>query len=175
MKKKHLYHLFTIFNIIIAIFIDQITKHLAVVHLKNKPAIVIWKDVFCLQYLENRGAAFGMLQNQRIFFIVSTLLVLAALVFIYIRIPHNSYYLPLDICITYIAAGAIGNFIDRIRLGYVIDFFYFELIDFPIFNVADIFVTLSAILLCIVMLFYYKDEDLDGIISIKKHKGKDND
>lgn len=174
MKKKVLYHLFTICNIIIAIVLDQLTKYLAVVHLKDKPSFVIWKDVFCLQYLENRGAAFGMLQNQRVFFIVSTILVLAALVFIYIRMPHNKRFLPLSICITYIASGAIGNFIDRFRLGYVIDFFYFELIDFPIFNMADIYVTVSAILLCIILLFYYKDDEFDSIFK-KKAKRKDNE
>ena len=60
-----------------------------------------------------------------------------------------------------IFAGAIGNFIDRIRQGFVVDFLYFELIDFPIFNVADIYVTVGCILLILLLLFYYKDEELN--------------
>ena len=63
-----------------------------------------------------------------------------------------------------IAGGAIGNSIDRMRLGYVIDFFYFKLIDFPVFNVADIFVTVSVVLLIFFILFFYKEEDLDKIL-----------
>ena len=60
-----------------------------------------------------------------------------------------------------ITAGALGNMIDRVAKGYVVDFFYFKLINFPIFNVADIYVTTATALLLIVMCFYYKDEDFD--------------
>ena len=67
-------------------------------------------------------------------------------------------------------AGGIGNFIDRIRLNYVIDFLYFSLIDFPIFNVEDIYVTLAAFAMILLGLFYYKDEDYDEIFPPKKKK-----
>ena len=69
-------------------------------------------------------------------------------------------------------AGGIGNFIDRIRLNYVIDFFYFSLIDFPIFNVADIYVTVAAFAMIFLGMFYYKDEDYDLIFPAKKKKDK---
>ena len=77
-------------------------------------------------------------------------------------------YLVLRILAVLIVAGAIGNFIDRLRLGYVVDFFYFCLIDFPIFNVADIYVTVSTFVLLFVMFFYYKEEDLDRIFRGRK-------
>ena len=73
--------------------------------------------------------------------------------------------LPLKACIVAIAAGAIGNMIDRVRLGYVIDFFYFELIDFPIFNVADIYVTVAAFALVLLILFYYKEDEIDSFFN----------
>ena len=72
----------------------------------------------------------------------------------------------------FITCGAIGNMIDRIRLNYVIDFLYFELIDFPIFNVADIYVSVATFVLVILLLFYYKDEELDEffrVFSLKKN------
>ena len=73
------------------------------------------------------------------------------------------------ICIL-LFAGGIGNFIDRIRLDYVVDFFYFSLINFPIFNVADIYVTVAAFVMILLGLFYYKDEDYDVIFPPKKKK-----
>ena len=72
-------------------------------------------------------------------------------------------FLPLRICAVLIMAGAYGNCIDRIRYGYVVDFFYFKLIDFPIFNVADIYVTVSVAAVIILLFFYYKEEDLDRV------------
>ena len=76
---------------------------------------------------------------------------------------YGKKYLPLRICAVLIVGGAFGNCIDRIRLNYVVDFFYFKLIDFPIFNVADIYVTVAAFLLVILILVYYKEEDLERI------------
>ena len=64
------------------------------------------------------------------------------------------------ICIM-LFAGGIGNFIDRVRFNYVVDFFYFKLIDFPIFNVADIYVSVSCVFLAILIIFFYKDKDFD--------------
>ena len=82
-----------------------------------------------------------------------------------IRLPEVKRLLPLKACIVAIAAGAIGNMIDRVRLGYVIDFFYFELIDFPIFNVADIYVTVAAFALVLLILFYYKEDEIDSFFN----------
>ena len=152
-------YIFAALGIVILVLLDQYTKLLAIAHLKEQSAFVLWNNVFELHYLENRGAAFGILQNQRVFFYISVLLITAAVIWFYSKVPMGKKYLPLRICIIGICAGAIGNMIDRIYLGYVVDFFYFNLIDFPIFNVADIYVTVTFIVLVLLIFFYYKDED----------------
>ena len=83
-----------------------------------------------------------------------------ALIIAYIRIPGDRKYLPLRLIVIFLCAGAAGNLIDRVTLHYVRDFIYFSLLDFPVFNVADIYVTVSVFLLIILILFYYKEEDL---------------
>lgn len=167
-RKRTTYYLASLIIALAGIFLDQITKYLAVVHLKEKEAYVLWDQVFQLEYLENRGAAFGMLQNQQIFFFFSVILISAVVVWFYFRVPMEKKFLPLRLCAVFIMAGAYGNFIDRLRLGYVIDFFYFKLIDFPVFNVADIYVTISTIVFCLLLFFYYKEEDLERIIRSRK-------
>lgn len=167
-RKRTTYYLAALIIALAGIFLDQITKYLAVVHLKEKEAYVLWDQVFQLEYLENRGAAFGMLQNQQIFFFFSVILISAVVVWFYLRVPMEKKFLPLRLCAVFIMAGAYGNFIDRLRLGYVIDFFYFKLIDFPVFNVADIYVTISTIVFCLLLFFYYKEEDLERIIRSRK-------
>ena len=144
---------------IFAIILDQWTKHLAVTKLQGKAPYILINKVFQLCYLENRGAAFGLLQNQRVFFLICALIILLFAIWIYSKLPNAQRYLPLRICIIGICAGAVGNMIDRVYLGYVVDFFYFNLIDFPIFNVADIYVTVTFIVLVLLIFFYYKDED----------------
>lgn len=150
---------------VLLIVLDQVTKHLAVTHLKNAKAIPILPDIFELSYLENHGAAFGILQGQKTYFIIMTILILAILLFVYIQIPDCRRYFYMRFIIVLLVSGAIGNFIDRCLNNYVIDFFYFKLIDFPVFNVADIYVTVAAILLILLFCFYYKEEDIDMLLS----------
>ncbi len=151
--------------VVVAIILDQYTKGLAQTHLKNQESISVIDGVFRFEYLENKGAAWGMLQNQWIFLLLIAVIVLSLIVILYVRLPHDKRFVPLRICLIFITAGAIGNMIDRIRFQYVVDFLYFELIDFPIFNVADIFVSVSACILIVLTLFYYKDKDFDLIFS----------
>lgn len=158
--------------VIVAVLIDQYTKYLAVTHLKDGPAFVLIDNVFELSYLENRGAAFGLLQNRQIFFVCVAILIFAFILYCYVRIPKTGRYLPLRLCGIFIVAGAAGNLIDRIRLGYVVDFFYFRLIDFPVFNVADIYVTVSFAVLLILIFFRYKEEELE-FLGRKKGTGTD--
>lgn len=158
--------------VIVAVLIDQYTKYLAVTHLKDGPAFVLLDNVFELNYLENRGAAFGLLQNRQIFFVCVAILIFAFILYCYVRIPKTGRYLPLRLCGIFIVAGAAGNLIDRIRLGYVVDFFYFRLIDFPVFNVADIYVTVSFAVLLILIFFRYKEEELE-FLGRKKGTGTD--
>ena len=139
--------------------LDLMTKLWAQNTLPEKPISLI-QGVFELRYLENRGAAFGLLQNQRTFFIILTIIFLAAMVYAYMRIPSDKKYLPLRLLVIIVSAGAFGNFYDRLKLTYVRDFLYFSLIDFPIFNVADIYVTCSAVAFFILVVFVYKEDDL---------------
>ncbi len=149
------------------LFLDQLTKSLAVTYLAGQEPDVLIPGVLEFKYLENQGAAFGMFQNMQWIFVIFSLVVSALVIFAYWRIPTGKRsdgersYVPLRVCAVMLLAGAVGNCIDRLRTGYVVDFIYFRLIDFPIFNVADIFVTTSVILLIVLLIFYYKEEDLD--------------
>ena len=169
MKKMSTKYLIRVsISVILLILLDQLTKIWAVVRLKDQPAISLICGVFELQYLENRGSAFGMMQGARVFFIISTIVLFLLVCVIYIRIPKEKMYLPLRVIAVLFLAGAAGNFIDRVRQGFVVDFFYFSLINFPIFNVADIYVTTATIALIVFILFYYKEADLERIFSKKK-------
>lgn len=160
-KSKVLGFFLDILFFILLVILDQITKNLAVVYLKDKPAYVIWDGVFELHYLENSGAAFGMLQNQKILFVSIAAVILVIIGYVLIKLPRNSHFVFLEALLVLIASGAVGNMIDRVQFNYVVDFFYFKLIDFPIFNVADIYVSVSCVLLAILVIFFYKDEDFD--------------
>ena len=169
MSKKNKLILGDVLGMIILILADQFTKYLAVIHLKDKPVIPIIQDVLELSYLENRGAAFGMLQNQKIFFVFFVSIILAVIVYVIYKMPVDRKYNKLHVFLTFIASGAIGNMIDRLRLDYVVDFISFVLIHFPIFNVADIYVTVATAFLVILILFFYREEDL-RFLSFKQTK-----
>lgn len=149
--------------------LDQLTKLWAIDALKGQPPIVWIKGVFELQYLENRGAAFGLMQNQRWLFLICVVLVVIAAGYFYLRLPADRRYTPLRMIAVALIAGAIGNAVDRMFRGFVVDFFYFSLINFPVFNVADIYVTVSMFCFLVLFFFYYKDEDFK-CLSLKKNK-----
>jgi signal peptidase II len=102
------------------------------------------------------------------FFIVLTVAVMVILVIIYLRVPQNRRFLPLNLVMVALFAGAVGNLIDRVARSYVVDFFYFRLINFPVFNVADIYVTVAVIAMIFLFFFYYKEEDFETIFPSKK-------
>ena len=141
--------------------LDQWAKSMAVAHLMNQPDISLIDGVMELAYVENRGAAFGMLQNKVWLFALFTVIVLAAMVLLYVRLPKNKRYQPLKVTLIMLFAGAVGNFVDRVFNGYVVDMFHFYWFEFPVFNVADMFIVISCALLVLLMLFYYKEEELD--------------
>ncbi len=140
---------------------DQFTKHLAVVCLKGKEAYVLIDGVLELDYLENRGAAFGMLQNQKFFLVAVGIVFMAFICYFLIRLPDQKKYFVIHILASAIIAGGLGNMMDRIRLDFVVDFISFVLIDYPIFNVADIYVVVATIAVFVLLLFVYKEEDLE--------------
>lgn len=155
------YRIISVFSFFLLVIFDQWTKYLASLHLKDKAPFVLIEDVFELHYLENRGAAFGMLQGRQIFLLLLTIVFLIVICYIFYKMPSEKKYIPLYIVGVMICSGAIGNMIDRVRQQYVVDFLYFKLINFPIFNVADCYVTVAAFLLFFLVLFYYKDEDFE--------------
>ncbi len=159
-----------IFGLLSALLIafDQWTKVLAYDKLRINGPFVIWDGVFEFLYSENRGAAFGILQGQKWFFLlVAAAVVIVILIFLY-RMPNEKKMLPLFFCTVLLASGAIGNVIDRLSRGFVVDFLYFKLINFPIFNVADCYVVAAAGLLILLTGFVYKDEDLEFLSSKEK-------
>jgi len=136
--------------IVIAVLIlDQLSKILALKYLVPIKDIPIINNIFHLTYVENRGAAFGLFQNQKLFFIITTLLVLG---FIWFYAHHNRLPKMMIYGFSLIAGGAIGNLIDRIRLGFVVDYFNATIINFPVFNIADSAVVIGAILVSIYIL-----------------------
>ena len=155
---------------VLLVLFDQWTKRLAVTYLMGNAGIPIIDGVFRLKYLENRGAAFGMLQNQQVFFILMTIIVLALLGYLYFKLPVSKRFLPLEYNTILLISGAIGNFIDRATKNYVVDFLYFELIDFPIFNIADCYVVIATFLFAVLIMFYYKEEEFTFLTLKQKEK-----
>lgn len=141
-----------ILGIIILVSLDQLTKWLAVTKLRPIHDFPIIEDIFHLTYVENRGAAFGIMQGKHIFFIIMTFIVIVVISIYYNKLPNQKKYLWMRASLILLIGGAIGNLIDRIRLSYVIDFLYFKLIDFPVFNVADICVVVGVSILSIFIL-----------------------
>ena len=133
------------------IILDQASKWLAVKFLMPVDTFPIVEDVLHLTYLENEGAAFGMLKDSRWVFLVISTVAIAGIILYFVRFkPQNKLF---QISLAFILGGGIGNMIDRTLLGYVVDFIDFRLINFAIFNVADSFVCIGAALMFIYVLF----------------------
>lgn len=142
--------------LVILVALDQLTKSLAISHLKNTGMVKIVDNWLYLTYVENRGAAFGMLNDKPWFF---TILASAFVIFMlyYVIKNRNSLGTFYKVSIVIIISGALGNLIDRIRLGYVVDFIFSPLgglYDFPVFNFADVYLSVMAIILVIYMIFF---------------------
>lgn len=135
--------------------LDQITKYLAIKHLKFNEPVVLIKDFLKLSYVENYGAAFGIMQNKKYFFMIITLIVI---IIVTVFLKKNFYHLSklMKVSLVMLLAGAIGNLIDRVRLSYVIDFISVRFsngYEFPVFNVADCFIVISTLFIIIMILF----------------------
>lgn len=153
---------------ILLIAFDQLTKYLATVKLKGKEPFDLIPNVFQFYYHENNGSAFGMFGGKTIFLLIFTSLILIGILYVYFKLPMEKRFLPLRLIAMCLIAGAIGNMIDRYTYHYVVDFLYFKLIDFPIFNVADCYITVSAAVLLILSFFYYKEEDFEEVSALIK-------
>lgn len=136
---------------LLGILLDQLTKLLAVRHLEPIPTKPLWEGVLHLTYVENRGAAFGMLADSRwVFMVISTAAILGLLVWFCFFVKSYRYLTTVSVAL--IVSGGIGNMIDRTYLGYVVDFIDLRLINFAVFNVADSLVCIGAGLLILAVL-----------------------
>lgn len=146
------------------ILLDQITKYLAKIYLFIPDTyITLIPNILHLQYLENTGVAFGMFKG--FFYIINIITSIIILILIYFLIKLLSKnYIILSYVIAILISGAIGNMIDRVYRGYVIDFIYFIPTNFPIFNLADAYVSISVILLIYLLNFKYKNLDFWEIL-----------
>ncbi len=145
---------------------DQYTKRLAALHLKGRPPFVLIDRVLEFSYLENTGAAFSSFSGMQTFLIILTTLVIFVLAWRYFTLPAGRRFVWIRLCLLFILCGAVGNLIDRVLRHYVVDFIYFVPINFPKFNVADIYITVGVFVLAALMLFYYSDEECGALLSI---------
>lgn len=175
-KGRLLWILFTFTGVLALVILDQITKAAAVANLKDKDSITVIKGFFSLTYVENRGAAWGMLSGRMSILVIITIILIPLFVFGMIKLNKNKGLLDssksravsfLHFDMILLLSGAIGNFIDRIANGYVVDLFQFTFIDFPVFNVADCYITIGAVIFIIIYLFMLKDEDISILIKGK--------
>lgn len=140
----------------LVIIIDQVIKYLVVVYLKSVDSIEVIPNLFSLKYVENRGAAFGMLDNARWVFISLTIIITIALVILVLKNKYNSKLFNTSMFL--IIGGGIANLIDRIFLGYVIDYLSISFFP-PVCNFADYCISIGAVLLVIYILFYSEKKD----------------
>ena len=149
--------------IAVTVFLDQITKYLTILYLKPIDTLPLISDVIHLTYVENTGAAFGMMKDARwLFMIVSTVAIVGILVYLFWKRPDSKLEC---VSLSLIVGGGIGNMIDRTLLGYVVDMIDFRLINFAVFNVADSFVCVGAGLMILYLI-------LDMIRESKAEKAK---
>lgn len=143
--------------IIFMIVLDQLTKYKAVEYLSGGRTIAIIQDVFHLTLAKNTGAAFSILRDRRTLLVFLSTGVAILLVGLLVKSHKEGHSSGLLWALTLIIGGAVGNLIDRVRLGHVIDFFDFRWMNFPVFNVADIFIVLGTGLLAIMILYFKVD------------------
>lgn len=140
--------------------LDQWTKWLTVTHIPSTNGSAVVKAIpgfFHITHIKNTGAAWSMLEGQTWLFVLVTAVFFAIVgVLIWKKVLQKKFEL---VCLAMIAGGALGNLIDRLRLGYVVDMFEFEFVRFPVFNVADIFLTCGAVLLCVYIIFFYSRDE----------------
>ncbi len=167
------YRLCMLLPALLLVGVDQVVKYIAAMFLKDAPAVVLWDDVFELLYVENRGAAFSMMQNARWFFVALTSIVMVFLLLVVLSGRYRRSML-LNISFVLVMGGGIGNLIDRIVNGYVIDYLYFKLINFPVFNFADCCLVIGAAFMLAFFFFVYEDTSKLTAKTVKKELDNDN-
>ncbi len=163
-SNKTIVGIFSFFVVFFLVAIDQFTKKIVMLNIPEDGDITVINKVFKIVYAKNTGAAWGIFRNSTVFLSVLSAVLMILFIILFFRLDWSiKRQRPLMVIGIFVVSGAIGNLIDRIFLKYVVDFLYFELIDFPVFNVADCYITVSMIVLAVLMLFYYKEEDMELI------------
>lgn len=159
---------------VILIVLDQLTKDLIIKDYEVSEGKPVIKGFLELLHIKNKGSAWGMFHNKPVVPIVISAILILLILYVYSNMLKYRIYRRLRICIVCLVAGALSNMIDRIRIGSVTDFIYFKFIDFPVFNVADIYVTFSIAIMLIFLIFCYKGADIDVMLgsSIIDENGK---
>ena len=151
----------TLFLILTVILVaaEQFSKYIALTRIKPVGNITFIKGFMDFTFVENRGAAFGILNGARWLFVIITIAVTVVIIY-YIakKMPKTKEYKFLPLSLMLILAGAWGNAIDRLIRGYVVDYFEFTFFSWPVFNVADIYVVVGTVLLAVLLIFVIKDE-----------------
>lgn len=151
-----------IWPLVIAVLIiiaDQLFKHWIVMHISLGMSIAIIPHVLSLTNIRNNGAAWSILSGQTIFFYIITVIAVALLGYLYVKSLKNKQALLYRLGLALVLAGALGNFIDRLRFKYVVDMFQLDFINFPIFNIADMALTIGVILIIIYEIWLDKNEN----------------
>ena len=166
---KIIKYILPLFATALLVAVDQITKYLIVSSFELGESRPVIENVFHITYIRNAGMAWGLFQGKRMAFLIFTVPVLLLFSYMYCNIASlGGKFRIVKVLIVCVVAGAIGNMIDRIRLSYVVDFLDFNLIRFPVFNVADIYVTCGLIAFFIVALFFLSNEDFDRMFRLRK-------
>lgn len=167
--------IFPIIMIAVLTAFDQLTKYIIAGIYKLYESKNIIPHVLSFTYIRNTGVAWGMFKGKRIIFLLLTVITLLFCVYIYSNIADNKKYRLLRISLIVLISGALGNMIDRIKLGYVIDFFDVDFMDFPVFNVADIYVVVSMIALFLLLIFKYDNDEFEEILGVhSKDKNRED-
>ena len=159
MKNKNEKQIISILTVILLVVLDQWTKWQALTKLKPIRNKVVMEGFLDFTFVENRGAAFGILSGQRVFFIVLTMVVAVGILYSFYKLPDTREYNYLKYALLLVLSGAIGNVIDRAVRGYVVDFLEVTFIKWPVFNLADIYVVIGACFILFLSLFVIKEEE----------------
>lgn len=147
-----MFYILFLLSIPVIVALDQVIKYVIFNTVRVSGSIPVIKDVFYISYTENIGAAFGMMKNYRWVFITFTMVIIAYLLYLLITRKVKSRLFVAAACL--IVAGGLGNLIDRIFRGFVIDYLDFRLINFALFNLADTAISIGTGLLCIYLIFF---------------------
>ena len=169
--------LFLVYSLgaMILVTLDQLVKLWAIANLQGQPERPLIQGFLHLTYLENTGAAFGLMAGfggAQVLLSVVKVIFMALIIAYFAILPRETRFAFVRVPLIMIFAGGIGNLIDRVRLGFVVDMFAFRFIDFPVFNVADIYVKTGAVLFAVIVLFVVKDTPFFGSTKADEKAGE---